>query len=425
MKCLIEFFKSSSRIVTGLTLVTTFPALANGVSIDSTQEAALSKGKPTTPAGASQPAVLNASPVPPIPASDASPAQTIGAPVQPTNSAAQVTSTVVEQSALKISDANATNSTGGGAQLGTTATSSGAQVVKPEEVANQPGALNNGSSSAVGVSTTPENTLLVPNGAALQPQLLPLGQTEQSPWTAYATGGFLILGLAAVGVMMVRLRQGKAFGLNKSEKQMQLVSTLALSPKRQIILVRIRDKEVALASTEQGITLLTEMQSQNKNSSAMLDDGGNEEPRRRKVQQRIAQEEPAKMIASSASESVGQETAIARSEMLMGALKNLREKNLRGKGSSGSSENSSSAPLRSSDSESSEKKILETVSESRSKGDPTLKQTRAAFPKYLANAFEQESKRTISTNSNLSGSDEAGNVTNMIRERLKDLRPLA
>jgi flagellar biogenesis protein FliO len=425
MNCLIELFKSSFCMVTGLTLVTTFPALANGLSIDSTQEAALSKGKPQTPLITTQPAVSNSSPVPPIPASDASPAQASGALVRPTNTTAQATSAVSEPSVLKSGDTIVGNPSAAGAQLGTTAAVSGAQVVKPEEAANQPATLNSGSSPAVGVSTTSENTLLVPNGAALQPQLLPLGQSEQSPWTAYATGGFLILGLAAAGVMMVRLRQGKAFGLNKAEKQMQLVSTLALSPKRQIILVRIRDKEVALASTEQGITLLTEMQSPNKHSSAMLDDGGSEEPRRRKVQQRIVQEEPAKMIASGASESVGQETAIARSEMLMGALKNLREKNLRGKGSSGSSENSSSASMRSSDSEASEKKILETVSESRSKGEPTLKQTRAAFPKYLANAFEQESKRNIGTNTNSSGSDEAGNVTNMIRERLKDLRPLA
>lgn len=411
-------------MVAGLTLVTTFPALANGASVDSTQDSALSKGKSPAPLIATQPTISSAYPVPPIPVSDAGPAQTGGALVQTSNAATQVPSPVIEPAMLKSNESGEANSTASGAPQGTMAPS-GVQIVKPEESANQSPAPNGSTSPAMGTSTAPDNILLVPNGAALQPQLLPLGQTEHSPWTAYATGGFLILGLAATGVMMVRLRQGKTFGLNKSEKQMQLVSTLALSPKRQIILVRIRDKEVALASTEQGITLLTEMQSQNKHSSAMLDDGGNEEPRRRKAQQRVAQEEPTKMIASGVSESVGQETAIARSEMLMGALKNLREKNLRGKEFSSTSENLPPAAIRSSDSEASEKKIQETVSESRSKGEPTLKQTRAAFPKYLANAFEQESKRSINTNSNSSGSDEAGNVTNMIRERLKDLRPLA
>lgn len=424
MKCLVQLFKNSSRMVAGLTLVTTFPALANGASVDSTQDSALSKGKSPLPLIATQPTITNVYPVPPIPSSDASPAQTSGALVQTSSAATQVSLPIIEPATLKSNESGAANSTASDAAQGTTAPS-GAQVVKTEESANQSPASSGSTSPAMGTSTAPDNILLVPNGAALQPQLLPLGQTEHSPWTAYATGGFLILGLAATGVMMVRLRQGKTFGLNKSEKQMQLVSTLALSPKRQIILVRIRDKEVALASTEQGITLLTELPSHNKHSSAMLDDGGNEEPRRRKSQQRIAEEEPARMIASGVSESVGQETAIARSEMLMGALKNLREKNLRGKESSSSSENLPSASIRSSALEASEKKITESVSESPSKSEPTLKQTRAAFPKYLANAFEQESKRSISANSNSSGSDEAGNVTNMIRERLKDLRPLA
>jgi hypothetical protein len=62
-----------------------------------------------------------------------------------------------------------------------------------------------------------------------------------------------------------------------------------------------------------------------------------------------------------------------------------------------------------------------------SKTESTMKQTRAAFPKYLANAFEQESKRALpqNQNQNSSNQDEAGNVTNMIRERLKELRPLS
>ncbi|NBW83186.1 hypothetical protein EBR21_15660 [bacterium] len=74
-----------------------------------------------------------------------------------------------------------------------------------------------------------------------------------------------------------------------------------------------------------------------------------------------------------------------------------------------------------------EKKLLESMDGAKVKTESTMKQTRAAFPKYLANAFEQESKRVLQPGQSQSSvpQEEAGNVTNMIRERLKELRPLA
>lgn len=271
-----------------------------------------------------------------------------------------------------------------------------------------------------------ENAILVPNGAAIQPQLLSLDQSESSPWTSYVAGGFLILGLAATGILLIRVRQGRSFGMGKSERELQLINCLALSPKRQILLVRIRDKEVALASTEQGITLLTEIESSSRNLPPLIDDGNFEEPRKKKLQQRIVQEEPARMIADS-TQTIGQETAIARSEMLMGALKNLREKNMRGKSPNLPPESDSSPTRSSQEPFRSDRQNIETLKDSSSKSEPTLRQARTAFPKYLANAFEQESKRNISTgtNSGATVADDAGSVTNMIRERLKDLRPLS
>jgi len=124
---------------------------------------------------------------------------------------------------------------------------------------------------------------VVPNGAALQTQLMPLGRSDSFPWSGIIAGGFLILGIAAAGVMAVRIKQGRVFTAGRSEKQLQLITSMSLSPKRQIILVRIRDKEVALASTEHGITMLTELSTQGATPLTMIGDGGNEEPRRRKV----------------------------------------------------------------------------------------------------------------------------------------------
>jgi flagellar biogenesis protein FliO len=267
---------------------------------------------------------------------------------------------------------------------------------------------------------------LVPNGAALQSQLLPLGQADKTPWSTLAAGGLLILGIAALGILAVKLKQGKGAFSSRGEKQLQLVTAMALSPKRQIVLVRIRDKEVALASTEHGITMLTELAAPMRQAS-LLEDGGSEEPRRRKVQQRVGAEDSVRLVASSTEkeESTGQETAIARSEMLMGALKNLREKNLRNK-STTATDSAPSQAVASKDSFA-EKKLLESIDNPKTKNESTMKQTRAAFPKYVANAFEQESKRVLQPGqAQSSGSqEEAGNVTNMIRERLKELRPLA
>lgn len=283
--------------------------------------------------------------------------------------------------------------------------------------------------------TNPENTTgqstvqaLIPNGAALQSQLLPLGQNDGFPWSGLLAGGFLILGIAAAGVLTVRLKQGRGLSAGKAEKQLQLITTMSLSPKRQIMLVRIRDKEVALASTEHGITMLTELNGDQNLSGSLIRDGG-DEPRRRKVQQKTYAEEPVKLVSAPAAETedAGQETAIARSEMLMGALKNLREKNLRNRETKVSqtlpAENTrqaAAAPLPT------ERKAA-SADPAQSKTESTMKQTRAAFPKYLANAFEQESKRALPQNQsqNASNQDEAGNVTNMIRERLKELRPLS
>lgn len=394
-----------------------FPAMSSAAALDTAQEPSVgTSGSAAAQQGSSQTVPVSSLPVPPIPA-----VETAGTTQGNPPGANQMTPTTAgaTSSAVTAEGKNSpTNAEAGVAPSALIPTSNNVSATPQSNLTSTADA------NAAKNPTAQENTaVLVPNGAALPAQLLPMGSSESSPWTSYAAGGFLILGLAAAGVTLVRIRQGRSFGGPKSERQMQLVSSLALSPKRQILLVRVRDKEVALASTEHGITLLTEMAASGR-TSQLLEDGHNEEPRKRKVQQRIVQEDQPRMIADS-SESVGQETAIARSEMLMGALKNLREKNLRSKGSTPTQEKPVISSAASTESAAVEQRVLNNVSESKAKSEPTMKQTRAAFPKYLANAFEQESKRNISSAAGSTSTDDVGSVTTMIRERLKDLRPLS
>lgn len=437
MNSLLHRNKLKKSAIACLTAAAVFPAFAQSAPITASSSDALRGNSPANEAAPGATATTSqqqggtAIQVPPIPSAETgSSAVATGAASAPVqgNSAAQNMDT--QKNTINQTTPNNSVTGATGTDAGSSGTSQNAPATSAADTAQQTTNVTGGIEKVQ--NATPlqgtDNTLLIPNGAALQTQMLPLGGSESSPWTSYAAGAFLILGLAAVGVMVVRLRQGKAFGLNRSEKQMQLISTLALSPKRQILLIRIRDKEVAVAATEHGMTVLTEMPAQTKSLSQGMDDSGGEEPRRRKVQQRVVQDEPVKLVAAGA-DSLGEETAVARSEMLMGALKNLREKNLRGRPTNATQEVATSTRTVASESAAAEKRILDNLGESKGKGEPTLKQTRAAFPKYLANAFEQESKRNIpqsSTGANQSvGSDDASNVTNMIRERLKDLRPLA
>lgn len=383
--------------------------------------------------------------IPPIPAAETA---STGALFESTNLAAQTaanaqkttpvltTAQTGKDSTVQIKADEVKPALAPAAALATQATQTATQLQTAAQATTANTPVNttkdsNGATTPATAATLETQQAVVPNGAALQTQLMPLGQSSSSPWSTLMAGGFLILGIAAAGVMIVRLKQGRGLALGKTEKQLQLITSMHLAPKRQIILVRIRDKEVALASTEHGITLLTELQAQSKNNLSLIDDGGNEEPRRRKVQQRQFKDEPGQLVASSAQsdESVGQETAAARSEMLLGALKNLREKNLKNKFSK-SEETEQNITSRNQESNVQERKT-DALALEKSKPESTMKQTRAAFPKYLANAFEQESRRALPTQQsqqsqqNQQSQDDAGSVTNMIRERLKELRPLS
>lgn len=80
---------------------------------------------------------------------------------------------------------------------------------------------------------------------------------DQELWksTAAIFGVLLLIALGAIHLLR-RRATGDAPGA-PSAKPLQLISTLPVGPKRQILLIRVRDQEVAVASTESGITVLS------------------------------------------------------------------------------------------------------------------------------------------------------------------------
>ncbi|MEY4066732.1 MAG: hypothetical protein RIR26_2940 [Pseudomonadota bacterium] len=430
---------ASIRCLLGMTqciaLFAAFPALSEQALAQGLVFEKLTEPSPTTGA----PAASQILSVPPIPAAEsASPlaipaknTQNVSPSTQPTGTFAKAPAG--NSAAAPSTDSNAVNTPP--QSLPQTATAPEKNNPAEGEQTKQVIESSASTPNAPAASENPAENMVVPNGAALQSQLIPLSPNEGTPWNTLTAGAFLLLGLAAAGLMLVRLKNGRTLGLSKTEKQLQLLSTLSLSPKRQIVLLRIRDKEVAIASTEHGITMLTEMESGARQTDLAANEGGTEKsPRGRNAQPLLTMESPQLVASGRTSEPVG-ETATARSEMLMGALKSIREKTGRSRASSASASAASERreerepqplPVKN-PSNTSKKEVAfsSEQSESRANGDATLRQTRANFPKYLANAFEQESKRGTPTPSTGEGNqDESSNVTNMIRERLKELRPL-
>jgi flagellar biogenesis protein FliO len=80
---------------------------------------------------------------------------------------------------------------------------------------------------------------------------------DQDLWksTAAIFGVLLLIAMGAIHLLK-RRAAGDAPGA-PAGKPLQLISTLPVGPKRQILLIRVRDQEVAVASTEAGISVLS------------------------------------------------------------------------------------------------------------------------------------------------------------------------
>jgi len=267
-----------------------------------------------------------------------------------------------------------------------------------------------------------------------------------NPWQSSAIMGGMLLVLASAGVILVRFKNRGLFPASRQEKLMEIVGTLALAPKRSVILVRIKGEEFALASTEHGISFLksigetgvvtsnatTPSFSQARETlSARLGQTSKsfDVPVPARPRAIASPDASAAAIASTAHSapaltkvgtSEDEAAALARgtgskSDLLLSALRNIRGK-------------AAPEPV----AERSEPKPGRAQIE---KPEPTPKVEAAkgnAFPRYLANAFAEEGKREIKkqrpdarTEAAATEEHQVESVTSLIREKLRDMKPLA
>ncbi|WP_338636615.1 flagellar biosynthetic protein FliO [Spirobacillus cienkowskii] len=200
--------------------------------------------------------------------------------------------------------------------------------------------------------------------------------------------GFLFL----FGFFLIRFKKQGLFSLNKSEKTMEVVSTLSISPKRQVIILRIRDQEIAVSNTENGITFLTEIGSSSSSSAG----GGINEKRALQISEKYFLPSQEKKIIEKIEQkkenSTNEKSLEKKSDILLKALKSINANSLNQK----------------------KNKQLDIDDKVELKSEP--------FPKYLASQFENEAKKEVRKKEE--EVDSVENVTNLIREKLRSMKPL-
>jgi flagellar biogenesis protein FliO len=275
------------------------------------------------------------------------------------------------------------------------------------------------------------------------------------PWQSAGLVFGLLALLGAGGVALVRLKGRGTFLPSKQEKLMEIVGTLAIAPKRSVLLVRIKGEEFAISSTEHGITFLHALGQGNARASAAdFDVRGNgmvaerlrESPSRLS---RVARAAPPPAALESAATSSSSSPSAARadganpassrelasdepvvgdggasrapkSDMLLSALRNMRAK-------------AAQKETRSAELSAPEAKVTPpSGNKSKAAGNGSTSGNAAgSFPRYLANAFAEEGRREVRRGDDSTGRNapddevQMESVTNLIREKLREMKPLA
>ena len=82
---------------------------------------------------------------------------------------------------------------------------------------------------------------------------------ETSLWQGATLVVAFLSFLGSLAYILTRLTKRRIFKNSKVEQAMNIISTLTISPKREIMLIQIRDKEIVLSNTESGIQYLSEI----------------------------------------------------------------------------------------------------------------------------------------------------------------------
>lgn len=214
---------------------------------------------------------------------------------------------------------------------------------------------------------------------------------QSEAWKVFLISAVFIAILGFLGYLLTKFKKkGFLFSQNKNEKMMDIISTLPISPKRQVMVLRIRDQEIVVSNTEAGIHFLTEISANyaNKNShdkkQVQISDKfllpKNSDKRDENSLQQL----------ESNSAQLDREND-KKSDILLRALKSINSNSVNQK-----------------------KNTTQENSNSSSKTE--------AFPKYLANRFENEGKKEVKKREE--EVDSVENVTNLIREKLRSMKPL-
>ena len=280
------------------------------------------------------------------------------------------------------------------------------------------------------------------------------GVPSFNPWQAGSVTVLFLAAFGLVGMSIVRVRKGKNYKTSKQEKPMEVVSTMSVGPKRQLMIVRIRDQEIVIASTETGISMLTDVTE--KIQRPVLADM---RPLAQLTKSNADFLMPSKELKASSSRDF-EDTGSKKSEMLLKALSNLKEKKeLSGTRNSNAADESRTTGESGNTANSRREMDFGSVGDSAERNDstrgidaverdgkrtPTLPINKTGFNKFFAKAFEEEAGRSISKSnaaksSSVKGSSAKGssanndaaeeqeesveNVTKMIREKLKNMQP--
>jgi flagellar biogenesis protein FliO len=195
--------------------------------------------------------------------------------------------------------------------------------------------------------------------------------------------------IGIISYFITRFHKNGVFNKNKQTAIMNILSTLSISPKRQIMLLQVRDKEIVICNTESGIHFISDLGSQTLIKESVIEKKPFQIANYIKPATPIANEE-AQIHKNKEAEvhSINEK----KSDILLKALKRLEKESPK---------------------ETHENKPEEVRNE--------LSEANAKFPKYFSNIFETEAKKEIKKKED---SDSVENVTSLIREKLRSMKPL-
>jgi flagellar biogenesis protein FliO len=246
----------------------------------------------------------------------------------------------------------------------------------------------------------------------------------------FAFGILIVICLAAY--QYSRSRSAGQTKQGRAPKALQLVATLPISPKRQVLLIRVRDTEIAVASTEHGLSLLSEVRESNAQAIEGISAAKVERLPRPLPVVDGTESIPSRMLSASTRET--------KSEILKKALESIESKRARQTQVS-RDEAEDEIPLPKRDNRQAQSTTKPTPTENQttatltSPGTPRLK-------KFFANSYKQSNDRdndqdkqttaqraasrseSASTQATETASSQTDNVAQLIRDKLKQMRAI-